>query len=278
LLPAEAGAASVLVNGVRVEPDGEREPAAHEFPLRLPKSDSGTYVIDVRYRAAGGEESAVAAPRLKNNPPIQHAFYQLTYAGDVCLWRYSAGFLPEFEWSWYGLALARRPLLTQSQLEDWVGAGHEAPVAERANVYLFSTIGEPTPLEVRLVKRTTLVLAASGGVLIFCWALMYLPVLRRPPVLIPVAVGIVGLGLAYPDVAPITAQAAGLGAVLGFTAALLERNANRRRRRTVRAADEASASQRGSTRTRAGSAQAAPMSTATVDMPAVYPESGGATT
>ena len=78
--------------------------------------------------------------------------------------------------------------------------------------------------------------------------------------------------------APITAQAAALGAALGFTAALLERNVNRRRRRTVRAADEISASQRGSTRTRAGAALGPPTSTATVDMPAVYPESGGAAT
>jgi hypothetical protein len=278
LLPPGSSGASVLVNGVRVEPDAERGPAALEFPLRLPKSDSRTFVVDVRYRAAGGEDSVVVAPRLDRSPPVRHAFYQLTYAGDLCLWRYSAGFLPEFEWSWYGLALARRPLLSQSQLEDWVGATHESPIAERANVYLFSTFGEQTPLEVRLVKRTTLVLTASGCVLVFCWALLYLPALRRPLVLIPIAVGLAGVGLAYPDVAPLTAQAAALGAALGFTAALLERNVNRRRRRTVRAAEEVSASQRGSTRTRAGAPLASPMSTATVDMPAVYSETGGATT
>lgn len=270
-MPPGAAGAACLVNGARAELMESTPPGV--ATLRLPRPVTESYVVDLRYRATNGT-NVFTAPRL-GSAAVHHVYRQLVFAAEACVLRASAEYLPEYEWNWRGALLTRRPLLSQRDLEDWVGARHESAVPDRANVYLYSGYGDAQPLEVITVTRTALVLVVAGTVLAFCWLLLYVPALRHPALLVTAAAAIGTAGALYPDVAPLVIQVAGLGALLAFTAVLLERNVNRRRRMVRPNVDSPASASRESTRTRVVP-QPSPQSTATVDLPMSRPEAGGA--
>ena len=139
-------------------------------------------------------------------------------------------------------------------------------VPERANIYLYSGFGDAPPIEITSVRRTTVVLSASGVVLVFCLGLLYLEPLRRPALMIVAATIALTLGVLYPDAAPLALQAAALGGVLSFTALLLDRNAARRRGRTLRQVVEPPSANVNSSKTRITAAYVpSPASTATAE-------------
>ena len=271
-LPTGAAGAAGLVNGVRAdlsEPTEDRRTT-----LRLPRPAVGPYVVELRYRV-DDDGGSFDPPRLEG-AAVHNVYRQLIYASDTCLLQASEGYLPEYEWNWRGAVLTRRPLLSQAELETWVGARHETSVSDRAHAYLYSGFGEVTPIRVVVAKRVTLVLAICGGVLVLCWLLLYLPRLRHPAVLVFLAAAVAAAGASFPDIAPLVVQTAAVGAGLAFATVLLERNVNRRRPGGRAATEQPSANPRGSTRTRVSAPSVAPPSTATVDLPGSGAEAGGA--
>jgi hypothetical protein len=94
---------------------------------------------------------------------------------------------------------------------------------------VYAGIGAPQPGRIVVVPTWLLVLCASGAVLAAGLAAVYRPALRRLPVLVGAA-AVAGLAVAaFPDVAPLVAQAAVPGAVLALAAAVLRRLIDGRR-------------------------------------------------
>lgn len=197
------------------------------------------YVLDLRYRVTATEAGPAVsfdAPTIEHAAAIRSVYRQVALVADQYLLDASSDYVPEFSWNWDGIFLVRRAPLSQADLENWVGARHETPLPERANVYLFSSFGAAPELEARTVRRTVIVLGASGFVLAYCLCLLYVAKLRHPALLILLAIGVAAGGAMYPGFAPIAIQGATLGAVLAFTALLLDRNFVRRHGRALPAA------------------------------------------
>jgi hypothetical protein len=264
--------------GLSAELDGQAweiaEPAADgSQQVRLPPSTGEReYVLDLRYRTARGDvrgELALPTPTLAHLRELRYVYRQVVLPTDAYVLTASADYIPEFAWSWRDLFLVRRPLLQQADLETWSGARHDTPIPDRANQYLYSGFGAAPSLELKTAHRTTVVLAAAGGILLYCLALLYLAPLRRPALVLVVACAALTLGVLYPDAAPLALQAALFGLALSFTALVLDRNVSRRRGRTVRQVlDPSSVGGVQSTRTRITAAYVpSPASTATTDRP-----------
>ena len=243
------------------------------YVLRLsPATGLRDYVLDLRYRtprSGNGGGTSLPTPTLGHLRELRYVYRQVVLPGDACLLHASDEYVPEFAWSWRDFFLVRRPLLAQADLETWSGARHDTPVPERANIYLYSGFGSAPTLELATAERTTVVLLAAGGVLLYCLALLYLAPLRRPALVLVVACAALTLGILYPDAAPLALQAALFGLLLSFTALLLDRNVSRRRGRTVRQVlDQSSVGGVNSAKTRITAAYVPPpLSTATVDAP-----------
>lgn len=132
-------------------------------------------------------------------------------------------------WSWTPLGFERVPIVSREVLDGWVradtattGDGGDAaglPVAERRAVY--SGVGQPGSARVWVMPTWLLVLAVSGPVLAAGLAMLYRRTLRRPVAVLPVAAGLALAAAAFPDLAPLTLQAALPGVALSLLAVLL---------------------------------------------------------
>jgi hypothetical protein len=275
-LPPQTSAVAVFVDGRRVETVERANSAAI---VDLP-ADGALHVIDVRYQAAGADpEESPAAATLVGAVSQGRTYRQIVLPAESVLWRVSSGYTTENDWARRGALWLRTPRMSQADLERWCGASAEPPLPEGANVYLFSGFGAAPPFAATTIRRSVLVLGASAAVLIAAFAFLYVPALRRPGVLVLVAVIVGGLGFAYPEIVPAALQASAVGAVLAFAAVLLERNFTRRQGRAVRShLESASVAPRGSTRTRLVP-QSSPSGPAVkaADLPAPSSAVGGAT-
>jgi hypothetical protein len=205
-------------------------------------------VLEVRYgfpdRGAGQSPLSIELPKLGAGAIARRTYWQLVLPRDEFLVAGPAALTPETAWGWNRFYWVRRPLLDQSDLENWIfdrrdlldrggPASSPAPLSPSANQYLFSSLEIGGPLEVRTASRSALVLIGSGIVLLAGLLLIYVPALRHPALLFIAALAVLAGAMTYPEVTLLWLQAAVAGAVLTLVAGLLERNVSRRRRREV---------------------------------------------
>lgn len=276
-LPPGATAVEGYLDGRRFEETAAKgEPLA----LHLPHVSDNVHVVDLRYRVeAGADGASLVAPSVENAASLGQVYRQLVFAPDVWMWGAPAEWIAEYDWVRTGPLWSKQPRLTTTELENWIGTRHEAPLPLRANVYLFSDYGAAASWTPRVVRRSTVVLIASALVLGAALALLYVSALRRASVLVAAAVVVGGLGFAYPEAVPTAIQASLGGALFAFLALLLERNLARRHGRALRTTGDAgSVAPRSSTRSRApsGSGPAVPASTAAIDIAPPSAASGSA--
>lgn len=214
-------------------------------------------------------------PRLGPDVWVRRTYWQLVLPTNEHMVTNPDGFTGEFTWDWHGYFWGRQPLLDQGQLETWVGAVSRPPLPDRANVYLFSTLGAAEWAEVSTAGRTWIVLAASGAALVIGLLLIYVPVSRHPATLFVLGVALLAVGIVAPEPTLLAAQAASLGLALTLLAGLLERSVTGRRRRTaIRQEPSSSRVELGSTHLpHRVSLQNGPASTET--LPAIQPPSPG---
>ncbi len=253
VLPPEADAqrAAVLVDGCRVEPkilgDGR---------LSIPLGGGGESrraTIELRYHFSTPRPPRGAIefefPRLIPKAWMQRVYWQLILPANEHLTAAPEGFTGEFLWTWDGWFWGRNPVLDQSQLETWVGAAPRDGLPDRANLYLFSSLGNVEEAEVCTAGRTWIVLWASGAALVAGLLLIYVPLCRHPAVLLAAGIALLAAGLIAPEPTLLAAQAASLGLVLTLLAGLLERGAARRRQAAARKEPSSSRIEVGSTHT-----------------------------
>jgi hypothetical protein len=237
LLPDDAAAdqADVLVDGQHVKP---RLAAENQLLIPLPHAERAEYirrhVVELRYHFRGPRPAGgwlpLEFPRLNADVWTRRIYWQLVLPANEHLIANPDGLTGEFVWGWDGYFWGRNPLLDETELESWVGVAPRGPLPDRANRYLFSTLGRLERAEVRTAGRTWIVLLASGAVLAAGLLLIRVPASRHPAALLALAVGLLAAGLIAPEPTLLLAQAASLGLPLVLLAAFLERGAARRRR------------------------------------------------
>jgi hypothetical protein len=274
-LPDGAAADTILLDGRVVE-----SRAVGEGRVVVPLAGGGNrhrFVLELRYhfpeaRPPRGDMD-LEFPRLGADVWVRRLYWQLILPANEHLIGDPDGFMGECVWGWRGYFWGRQPLLDQSQLESWSGAANGAALPERANLYLFSSLGKVGQAEVRTAGRTWLVLWASGVALVAGLLLIYVPACRHPASLLAAGIVLAAVGLAAPEPTLLLAQAAVLGLALTLLAGLLERSVGRRRGRVLRKEPLSALVEVSSTHTAhyPGVAGQAP----TESLPAMLPEPSG---
>jgi hypothetical protein len=238
ILPAgaETAQATVKVNGLMVEPQVRGE---NKLSIPLPAGHGERRcVVELRYHFTTSRPSWGAArmefPRLVPQAWVERLYWQVVLPANEHLVATPRGFTGEFDWQWEDWFWGRVPLLDQEQLESWAGATPCDDLPGRANVYLFSALGNVEGAVLRTTGRTWIVLLASGAALVVGLLLIYVRVSRHPATLLAMAVALFAAGLIAPEPTLLLAQAACLGLVLTLLAGMLERGVARRRRAAAR--------------------------------------------
>ncbi len=235
LLPAGAAREHVTISldGQAVTP---RQGESGSLEVLLPGGSSErAYVLELRYyfpqpRASRGRLD-LELPRIDGGARLGRVYWQLVLPGNEHVIASPAGWIPESTWGWCGFFWGRYPVWEQEDLETWSGAAHRTPVPAGTNRYLYSNLGPVGPCRLRTAGRSWIVLVSSGAALVLGLVLLYVPAVRRPGLLLALAVGLVGAGAWSPATAVLVAQAAALGLVLTALAGLLQRVVVERRGR-----------------------------------------------
>jgi hypothetical protein len=224
---------AIFLDGKRIEVQqspGER--------FSIPLSNDGElrrYNLEIMYFFS---DAALMPARLKFDFPQigsgawnRRLYWQLILPQNQHVIADPQGFVSEYHWGFQRYFWGRQPLLSQNELETWVGAAHRTAPPESLNVYLFSALGTIEGGEVRTAARVWIVLFSSGAALVLGLLLIYVPSLRHPATLLVLAFSCLGLGMIYPEPTIMLAQTSCIGLVLALITALLVRLFPPRRRR-----------------------------------------------
>ena len=224
-LPAGAELEDVALDGRQVPDTANGEPGT--VLVQLPAGPSPRehvielwYTVDVGCVAVGS--LTLKAPRLQDAKWANKWYWQIALPPDVHLLSYPLGTTPELTWQRAGALWTRRPVLTQVELERWLGATSQDPLPDTLNLYLFSSFGEVGQLQCLAAVWWTILAAASGCALLGGLLLLYIPLLRHPCLLFVAGAALLVLVSISPDLATLAGQASGLGLILLVLALLLK--------------------------------------------------------
>lgn len=189
-----------------------------------PGKETSKHTIELLYRVPNAVEwmqhLAVDRPRLVGDDSGAAVYWQLVTPVQQTYLAAPAELVKAFRTRWTSSGWRAEPAKATSELEAWIGVSTD----------LEPTLGEQsmllrgwsdTPLQATLIRRELLVLGVSMGVLTCCLALIYVPWLRKAPILIGGLAVIVLAGIAVPQAAVLVGQFGLFGGVCGVVAALL---------------------------------------------------------
>lgn len=187
------------------------QPVYLELVYRLPGQLRELRPIDLRL------------PQIRGDVWVQQAYWQLVLPAQWHVVRGPKEWVAEHELGFrYGI-WSRQPVLDELELAAWAGAIHLRKIPEQAEVYLFARQDSLAAAQVVLMRRPSIVMAASGLVLLVGLAFLYVPALRRPAALWLFAVAVTALAFVDTENALLLGQAGILGVVLVGVAAILRR-------------------------------------------------------
>ncbi len=223
VLPEQADPRSVtlLVNGAFVAPEAQRQRTV-SVPLNSAGSD---HLLEIRYRFSGREPQGsqrFASPEIPVARWVQQAYWQVVLPPSEHLLFAPRGYTGEQQWAWSNGAYVRRPTRSQADLERWIVEHGPATIqisgdsraGEAGNRYVFSAVGRIPTLELYTISRSRLVLWTSLPLLAGGLALIYLPRVRHPAMLLTMGLTVAGIAIVEPHLAILLAQAATVGLVL----------------------------------------------------------------
>jgi hypothetical protein len=214
----------VAIDGVRND-NVVREGA--ELRIALPPEIAGQEItLETWYSVAaprqrwGLMQNRLEPPSIVGAPAPRKTYWQVCVPESENLLLDPTDFSTELKWQWKRFYWARRAVLNQTQLEHWVGASRQDPIAASANQYLFSSFGRTGMLQFESAGRRLLLLVASCGVLGLGLLLIHVRQVRRPSLLFAGAVVLAAAALLAPETTILIGQAALLGFVLALAAAI----------------------------------------------------------
>jgi hypothetical protein len=227
----------------------DRKPAevlsqAHgRLVVRLPVSSANAsndnsgaatvHTLELRSRqpAQGGllQEHRFTPSQVEGSMALSQVYWQVIVPGDEHIIQQPAQLLPAGAWQWLGSFWGRKPLKTQSELEEWVGASRQIAPTESESQYLYTGLLPISTIEIAIAPRWLVVLVASSSVLLVALALLYIPRSQRRWLLIAIVCLLLLVSIAYPEAALLLGQAAILGLLLSGISVLLSRSVRRPR-------------------------------------------------
>ena len=166
-------------------------------------------------------------PRLGGEVWVRRTYWELVLPQNEHVIVGPDGFTAEWQWSWSGTFFGRKPLVGQSQLEEWSGASRQTEMPKAASRYLFSSLETVKHCDLRTANRWLIVFVASSVVLGAGLLLIYVRASRHPALLLAVAIVVLGAAVSYPGPALLASQAASLGLALALLGGLLHRTVGR---------------------------------------------------
>jgi hypothetical protein len=192
-----------------------------------PAGGRSDHYLEVRYAHPGGRPGpggwSVELPRLGGNTQVRRLYWELVLPENEHMIGGPGNLTPEYRWGWTGFFWGRIPMMDEAQLADLVRAPVVAAPPAGTSRYLFSAPGAVESCTLRTARRSWIVLVCSGLSLALGLALIYLPLIRHPAVLVTGAIVLVSAAVLYPGPVLLLVQAAALGLGLALIAGLLER-------------------------------------------------------
>ena len=102
-------------------------------------------------------------------------YWQIVLPGDEHVIDSPAQLTSASQWQWLGSFWGRRPVKSQAELEEWVGASEQMAPTDAQNQYLFTGLLPVSTIELVTGPRWLIVLAASAAVLALVIAWLYVP-------------------------------------------------------------------------------------------------------
>jgi hypothetical protein len=238
-LPAAATAVTVEArldgSPVPLEPDGDGS-----YTLDIAPPGRGSRLVEIRTVSAWGGTwfgLGLPWPLPLDAPAFAEGVIQRRFCWEVGLLPgddlagMPARWTSQQHWLWDGFGWKQQPTVASAELADWIAEtlGRPAvavtapdwPVQERRSVAV--GLGPPGTAVAWVIPTWFTVLVASGTALAIGLAMVFVPVWRRPPVVVGLLAAAAVGWAAVPTLGPLVAQAAAPGAGLAALAALLQR-------------------------------------------------------
>lgn len=225
--PADPSRVEVLLDG-RPQADAARTDGRIAIDLFA----GGTvreYAVEVvvrRDRAAGSEPVALVAPAFPDGAVERRFYWELRLSPDEHLLSSPNGWTAQQEWAWDTIGFLPRAIVSPEMLQTWVApaVGLTARPSEKAMPYadrrlVFSGVGHPEANQLWIVPTWLLVLVCSGPTLVVGLILVQWPWVRRPAVVMTLAIFGTAAAAVFPWRALLVAQAAAPGVLLTVLAA-----------------------------------------------------------
>ena len=193
--------------------------------LDLPDTDS-IHTVEIWYEvtlATSVNHLTLDMPSFRPSVIVRPTYCQVILPNSRHLLACHPAWMPQYRWRWDGGFFARKPDVTQLELEDWIGVAHGEPISPTLNNYLFMTFHPESKVPLDIVDRSTLILISSGLVLMLGLILIYFPRIRYPGVLFTFLVLLIAAFAYRTTFAVLFLQAGTIGVVLSLIAVFLYR-------------------------------------------------------
>jgi hypothetical protein len=222
---APAGEVEVLVDG---QPAQVTSRAAGRIVVRLVKDSSNqangalaeptSHTLEVRFRQPIQQvlitRHRLTPPQIDATTDLSQVYWQIVLPADEHIVGSPEQLVSASQWQWLGTFWGRRPVMSQMDLEKWVGATMQIAPASGEKQYLFTGLLPVSSIEIVTAARWFIVLLASSSALGLLVAIFYLPHRTRFWMLVALIIVIAAGAIAYPTAAVLIAQASAIGIVL----------------------------------------------------------------
>ena len=131
---------------------------------------------------ASSNKFSLEMPKFSVDTIVRPVYCQVILPSSRHLLAYRQNWMPQFQWRFVEGSFSRKPELSQSELENWVGIAPGDPISPSWNSYLFLSFHPEVNVEIDVADRSTLVLVSSGLVLLLGLVFIYFPRTRYPGV------------------------------------------------------------------------------------------------
>lgn len=235
-LPANDLLAQVAIDGVEqvfsAPRDGQVQIGLHD------SSPTEEHTLEVWTRSTGTagwvNKIDVAPIEIEGCARFDHFYWQLVTSPNTHLALLPETLTPEWTWRWDRVYWQRSSPMDQSDLEQWLSASSQRPLAQAANKYVVSTYGAVAGFQVWTVSRLLLWLPVGlisiGGALLVSLFRSF----RHPAALLLLIACVLSMATVWPDLAILLGQTALLAIVIVLLYALTQAAVESRvRRRSV---------------------------------------------
>ncbi len=233
-LPADDILAEVAIDGVQQGFSAPREGQVQISLRDVSPADEHTLEVWTRSTTSSGwiNKIEVVPLEIEGCSRFDHFYWQLVTSPNMHLALMPESLTPEWTWVWDRLWWQRRSPMDQADLEQWLSASSQRPVAQAANKYVVSSYGAVAGFQVWTVARLLLwlpigLIAIGGAVLVSLFRSF-----RHPAALLLLIACVLSMATIWPDLAILLGQTAlvalGIVVLYALTQAAIESRVRRR--------------------------------------------------